>query len=648
MNYLYGDSTTSHLKSNFLEFLRDAIDFSVFVLQADAKMKLGRKQIAVLTEQSETELARLDRYITSVQRAVQTGEKGEPDSPTANCGNRLASLIADAHRQSIEAIRRALANEVARIEAEEAAGRDACVRALGTLLAPHEPPDGSTITRLGLLDSGRYDATLDGKAEPSLAWTLEVGIPDGHAWATPMRVDRLVQHLEIRAPQLGGWITKEVRIRPQKIERHVLTEIVDRGAVLAFQLRTEPTSMLGFDFDVDAEKGAVIKAVRVGAADDASVGQFELLAEDVVLVVDLAKKLRASMAGLERRPNITATFDGTDFQALPSYIDFVEPLVAVMAPIVREIAVRSLTPNELILRRQLTNDRREEIFVAKTTLREKIGVLPPDLRGLFTPLGLDLPEPTRAKAKAPVPADEPPPVRSELPPSAPPPPLASSPPAPALRPSRVPSPTIRSFPPAAPVPEEAPASGRTLQPPDAAPPQANPPVDDAPQIEVVEEVEMNSDAFIEVVPETPRAAMKSEGGRNEALVASLKKILTLSKNGRAVEAYQEYAHLFSSSAFGSYRPEDQRQALKLMVLASSHPPDKDAVANAHRAALTRIKALVDATHEAADQELLGVTHLYLGDEKAATAAFQAGLDLERAKNPQSELVATLMRRVSQL
>lgn len=162
---------------------------------------------------------------------------------------------------------------------------------------------------------------------------------------------------------------------------------------------------------------------------------------------------------------------------------------------------------------------------------------------------------------------------------------------------------------------------------------------------------MTQDALLGSVPNSSRDVTKSEGQpRNEALVAALKKILKLSKNGRAGEAYQEYTNLFSSNVFADYRPEDQRQALKLMILAKTHPADKDAVLAAHKAALTRIKALLETSTppDPADHELLGVAQLYLGDDKAARAAFQAGLDLERAKNPQSELVANLMRRVSQL
>lgn len=685
MSYLYGDSTASQLKSNFLEFLRDAIDFSVFVLQADARMKAGRVQIRVLGEESDAESARLERFITSVSRAVHNGEKGAADSPTAQCATRLAGLIVEAHRTSIDGIRRTLADHIARIEAEEAAGREACVKALGALIAPHEPPDASSTLRLGLGDAGRYNALSTGSSHPALEWTLEIGIPDGHPWSAPMRVDRLFPHLEIRAPQLSGWISKEVKTRPQRIERMVVTDLVDDGETLTFQLRTEPASQIGFDFEVDVVDGKVVKSVRIGPAEDESVGKFDIQNEDVLPIVELAKKLRETLAGLERRPNISATFDRADFRTLPTYVDFIERLVGMMAPIVREISARSLTPNELVLRRALSNDRREEIFVAKATLREKLAVLPDETRALFDPLNLD-PQKTSSRGRvaanaAPSKAAESdhPPIRSELPPSVPPPPvvIAPAPPLPKPHlppppPHMIPQPSASPSPPSsasapnatAPVTmfipiksNPPPSSTSTIQPPQgvAPPPPGSTTTprtgtSDAPSIEVVEEVEMSSEALLEEIPESSRELVtKSDGSqRNEALVAALKKIMMLSKNGRAADAYTEYENLFASAAFATYRADEQRQALKLMVLAKTTPPEIEEVRGAHRAARARLQALVDASKAPEDQELLGVTQLYFGDEEAARKLFQAALDTERIRNPQSELIATLMRRISQI
>ena len=50
----------------------------------------------------------------------------------------------------------------------------------------------------------------------------------------------------------------------------------------------------------------------------------------------------------------------------------VERLVAEMAPVVREIAKRSLAPTELVIKRQTGDGRREEIFVSRRDLQVKL------------------------------------------------------------------------------------------------------------------------------------------------------------------------------------------------------------------------------------------------------------------------------------
>jgi hypothetical protein len=137
---------------------------------------------------------------------------------------------------------------------------------------------------------------------------------------------------------------------------------------------------------------------------------------------------------------------------------------------------------------------------------------------------------------------------------------------------------------------------------------------------------------------------------NEALVSSVKHIMTLSKGGDADGAHAAYAELFSSAEFGTYRPEDQRQALKLLVLTKrtgtqlSSP--SAALLDAHRAASGPLEILVAASAEPADLEMLGLCKLLLGDPPAASALFRAGLEKERAANPQSDLCGRLMTRLS--
>lgn len=134
---------------------------------------------------------------------------------------------------------------------------------------------------------------------------------------------------------------------------------------------------------------------------------------------------------------------------------------------------------------------------------------------------------------------------------------------------------------------------------------------------------------------------------NEELVAAVKRIAGLARSGNVEEAYAGYRDLFASAPFLTYRPEDQRQALRLMILAK-HAPHKPSatVIDAHRAAVPALTELVSLLHEPGDHEMLGICHVLLGNEDSASTIFRAGLNIERERNPGSDLCGDLMKRIS--
>ena len=136
---------------------------------------------------------------------------------------------------------------------------------------------------------------------------------------------------------------------------------------------------------------------------------------------------------------------------------------------------------------------------------------------------------------------------------------------------------------------------------------------------------------------------------NEELVQAVKKIHGLARSGNLDEAYVAYRELFSSATFLSYRPEDQRQALRLMIHAKGVPskPSKQVI-EAHRAAVAPLTELVSTHQEPADHEMLGMCHVMLGNEASASVIFRAGLAIERERSAGSDLCGALMKRISLL
>lgn len=131
------------------------------------------------------------------------------------------------------------------------------------------------------------------------------------------------------------------------------------------------------------------------------------------------------------------------------------------------------------------------------------------------------------------------------------------------------------------------------------------------------------------------------------LVKTIKLILQLGRDGRLDEAYDHYRAIFADESFLALRPEDQRQALKLMVHAKAQVREPSpAMVEAHRAALMPLTELVSRYGEPVDHELLGSTHALLGNHQSASAIYRAGLAIERERNPGSDLCGELMKKIS--
>lgn len=136
----------------------------------------------------------------------------------------------------------------------------------------------------------------------------------------------------------------------------------------------------------------------------------------------------------------------------------------------------------------------------------------------------------------------------------------------------------------------------------------------------------------------------------EALVSAVKQIVSQAREGDVEGSLEGYKRLFSSPEFAANKPEDQRQALKLLVLqkrAGNAQPSASLV-EAHRAAIAPLTELVSSHNEPEDYEMLGLCHLVAGNEEAASNLFRQGLTLERERNPASDLCGRLMTRVASI
>jgi hypothetical protein len=187
---------------------------------------------------------------------------------------------------------------------------------------------------------------------------------------------------------MSGWLHKEVKLRPQHLERLHVTELSVNDAVSRLKLRTMPDGTgPGFDLMLTSEAPRV-RLSRIDERDGSPEPPFEAQDADEQKLMGLYQRLAAAAEELtrHRRAVVDATLDGESLRTSEKASLLVERMVATMAPVVQEISARSHSPGELVLRRLIGEDRREEIFLSKDELKRKVEPLVEGKRALFDAL----------------------------------------------------------------------------------------------------------------------------------------------------------------------------------------------------------------------------------------------------------------------
>ncbi|HMF43899.1 MAG TPA: hypothetical protein VKQ32_24670 [Polyangia bacterium] len=394
MSYLYGDSTPSKLEINYIEFLRDAVEFCVQVMLADQRITQGKAHTRTLDHATAAEFERLQKLGGIVSKAFEGNPLGPPDSATARCAAAILRSASDLVRQEAVAMRTALDAEVAKRDAQAAQERDGIAKALEALLVKHKLPDTVMDVHLVIAGGTRYAGRARMKTGFGLDAVMDMDVPSGNLFERIVRVDRLMERLEVLAPEVGGWMKKEVKRRPQHLEKlHILEfSFGADGGVL--KLRVGPDgSGAGFDI-MFAPEGGAIRMARAEQQEGAGDQSFDVDDDDAQKLLSLQVKLAAaavSMAG-QRKRMVDARLDGEAVRSHAKPTLLAERLIASMAPVVQEIAARSHSPGELVLRRLLGGDRREEIFLSKAELKLKLEPLVEGNRAMFEPLWASTPQ----------------------------------------------------------------------------------------------------------------------------------------------------------------------------------------------------------------------------------------------------------------
>jgi hypothetical protein len=394
MTHVYGDSTPFPYDVDYIDLSRLAVDCAVQLMSAQHAIATALERGENLGQERRAVVAR----ITAMARSVESGLE-----PFLNTGGASTGAGADRVAQRmLECVQSTASAELATLEheaAEEAShirniiGRsgESAQRALEGFLLRHDLPGTELSLSWSAAGEQSYASTVSVKTPFGIQAVFSLAIPPDHLWSRSRRVGDLLPGLEVLFPRQSGWLSKRVEMAPLKLDRLFLSVVKLDATSAEFRLRKNPTSGSGYRvlMTTENERRVVIQPIGEEGVPDSD-EPLALDGEDEQQMMAFCARVVASTCDLStmRRSMVSVEYEAEPLNDTKWPEAVAERLIQQLAPVVNEIALRSGAPGELVLRRDVGGGRREEVYVTKAELYEKVLVLPPTRRGSFEQLGL--------------------------------------------------------------------------------------------------------------------------------------------------------------------------------------------------------------------------------------------------------------------
>lgn len=390
MTYLYGDSTDSGLQLNYIELLREFLDFAVQVMLSEHRISGARAAHEDRKRAASAELDRLRGLGATVASALAKAKGPNPKSSTDQSIAALHRATEDTLRRAAEGIKVTVAQAEQELATSRSRERAANAKLIEVLLLNHELPDSQNTVAIRLNAEGSgYEADVLGSCAQGLSWRFQAQITKGTRFDELIKVGSLRPELSIDLPEMSGFVRKSVKLKPHKLSSLFVTNLAHEGQAIVLKLRssTQSEDLSGLDirFSPTSPKCTI---TRTQKGEESPV--FQVPENDAEVLSALCKELVVDAASLvnERRKLLEVSFNEIPLRDCPDPTVLVERLVKRIGPTIQSIAAHSLADTELVLKRVLANDRREEIFASKVDLLDRLRTVPPELRDIFAPLGL--------------------------------------------------------------------------------------------------------------------------------------------------------------------------------------------------------------------------------------------------------------------
>jgi len=378
--YRYGDGSPFPLDENFIETLTTAVETCTNAFVPLSELDGRREKAKEVRREADKELGRLTELEATVIASLLPFTP--PDGKKASLTQQVSQKIAAGVKTSVAEARRQVEGRVAATE-QMAGGRtvaDAILKALQPFFDQQQLPNAKWIMSW---DVRGAEPSANAVATAGRIAASFVLAPD--PYRAPIRVEQLSEGVVVHMMKKG--VFGKAKPAPIDLGKYVVVAFERNTHESVITLKENPNkSSQGLRFAV-TEAGATWVSITTSGDAEGEPNPLDL--EDVEPVRRLAERSNAALKDLiTRRTLVDLALGGTALGDLEEPRIVPLELLAQLTPLARTIREKSRMSGELIMKRDIGDGRREELFVPRATLTGQFARLPAEYRRPFEDMGI--------------------------------------------------------------------------------------------------------------------------------------------------------------------------------------------------------------------------------------------------------------------
>lgn len=378
--YRYGDGTPFPLDENFIETLTAAVESCTNAFLPLTELDARRDKAKDVRREADKELGRLADLESSVLDAVRSFAPAEGKKP--NLTQQVSQKIGAGAKTQVAEARRQVEARVAQTDALAApkTATDAVLRALRPFFEAQQLPSAKWIMSWDVRGTEPSADAVATAGRIAASFSLS---PD--PYRAPIRVDQLCEGVVVHMMRKGMF--GKAKPAPIDLGKYVMVAFERSAHESMVSLKENANkSAQGLRFAV-TDSGATW--VSITAAGDADGEPNPLDSEDVAPIRQLTERAYAALKDLiNRRTLVDLSLGTTPLAELDEPRVMPLELLSQLTPLARTIREKSRMTGELVLKRDIGDGRREELFVPRATLAAQFARLPQDYRRPFEDMGI--------------------------------------------------------------------------------------------------------------------------------------------------------------------------------------------------------------------------------------------------------------------